>query len=954
MSQGAPLDKTQGSAGLISRDREMAVLLKAIDMALVQKGGMVFIRGEAGIGKSRLVNEVSSIARKKGFHILRASCMEYRRAPYQPFREMLVELFGVDLKQGHPENMARIHDKFSREIPALGEEKDILMDFFYPQDEPVGGYIIQVSELYRSIKYLRRKGYRVIYIGDQSRLASRMIHEDGIEVVGMGSGPKDRLDPRRLQRIAKYIQDCLRSFNHSAIILGDMDTLISANGEERVSDLMGICSSISRENGGLVAFVLVPNISGIGQGSRTLSDFFDAEEGSRSDDAGVQKDQRPSISIIEVLSKLFREMGKTAPQLTIVEDLHWGDKATFNLLQYLARNIVDQGHLMIGTFRDENLLEEEGNNPSHLAEALKRFTREHLFEELCLKRMDRKATLSMLLELTGERPGEDFLDEVMLQTDGNPLFVTELLKVRSDSSGPHPPMMEVTPRSAISLVERRLASLEAEDRRVLEMASILDKQASIEILGRALDLELDVLLDIMDRLISLRFFKEGDDHINFEHSKVRESIYDLIGERERDAMHLSCARVLEDQIPRDSPLFASVLSYHYIRGGEPMRALEYLMKIAEGPNVAMSREELLENMSTALKTLDLKGREDITVEFRVRALMRIGDIEESLEMLSEAIITYQEALNYSEAMDLDAHIVTCNRRLGDLTLKFYKWDLSIDHYMKALHLAQKGEDSLERSMCFMGLGRMYYLKGDYKRAIECHLLHIENPMRSIGRQHLDGIMNLGSIYLEMGDFNQALVYFRLGIRTAEENDVQEAMPIAYMNMAKVLVKLDEYAEAENFAEMSLSLARDMNLPQLRNRISVNYAELMLEIGNVKEATAVLNPEGGEWKFDDGLIEAIYHRVSGSLYSKIRDPDRATESMMRSVEIAESLQVRYELARSLFEFGLLRFQALDMAGAIESVTRANQIFKEVRSLYYHNRTSSKLREMKFINEGMKNI
>lgn len=954
MTDNTPAVYPSESSSLVDRENEMAVLIKAMNLTSENKGGMVLIRGEAGIGKSRLVDEISNIARERGYKILRSSCMEYRRAPYQPFREMLVELFGVDLNLGHSENMARIQSMITKELPSIADQKEMLVDFFYPQNEPLGDYIISVVDLYKTLKFLRRKGYRLIYIGDPVRLASRMVPDEGLEIVGLGDGPKDKLDPRRIQRVARFIQDNLRSYIHSAIIVGDMDTLVSANSEERVRELMEICGSMGREYSGLVGYVLTTNISGIGHGHRTLSDYLLSDEEVSADTSDSSKEQRPSASIIEVLSKLFREMAKAAPRLTIVEDLHWGDKATFNLLQYLARNINDQRHLIIGTFRDENLLEEEGNSPSQLAEALKRFTREHLFEELNIRRFDRSATARMLQDMAGEEPSEEFLDEVMLQTDGNPLFVTELLKVRSDSSGARPPTLDVTPRSAISLVERRLASLEPGDRRVLEQAAVLDKQASIEVLRKTLEIEVDDLLDVIDRLISLRFFREGEEVINFEHSKVRESIYDLIDAQEKERMHLSCARVLEDTVPKDSPFYPSVLSYHYIRGGEPLRALEYLMKISESPNRAMSLEELLHSMGAALKVMDQKGRDDSLGEMRVKTLMRIGDLQESLYMLSEAILTYQEALNYSEALDLDGMVVSCHRRLGDLTLRFYKWDMSVDHYMKALHLAQKGDDSLEKALCFMGLGRMYYLKGDYKRAHESILLHIQGPILSMGRQHLDGIMNMGSIYLEMGDFNQALIFFRLGIRRAEENDVQGALPIAYMNIAKVLIRLGEYSEAENFAELSINLVRDMNLPQLRKELIVLYAEMMLEMGNVKDAESALRATDIEWNFDDRLIEAIYHRVWGILHSKLKDPDRAAECMVRSVEIAELLQIKYELARSLFEFGLIRFQALDMNGAIESMVKANTIFKEIHSMHYLNRTSSKLREMKFIKEGMKNF
>jgi hypothetical protein len=67
---------------------------------------------------------------------------------------------------------------------------------------------------------------------------------------------------------------------------------------------------------------------------------------------------------------------------------------------------------------------------------------------------------------------------------------------------------------------------------------------------------------------------------------------------------------------------------------------------------------------------------------------------------------------------------------------------------------------------------------------------------------------------------------------------------------------------------------------------------------------------------------------------------------------EELEVPYYLALTYFNFGLIRFQQMDVDGAVEMLEKANSIFKDIKALFYLNRTASKLREVSFIRDGLR--
>jgi predicted ATPase len=932
----------------IDRDKELSILEKALDMAMKGKGNMVLVRGEAGIGKSRIVSEVAENAGSRGFHTLKGSCLEYRKVPYQPFREMLLEHFRADPTKPYSENLERIGAAIDTELPNLGDNKNLLIEFFYPLDEPLGGYRIPQGDLASAIESLRKKGFRIIYLGDPKRLKEWMVPTEGLENVIFGEGPGS-INPRRLEKLANFINSTFKSFNHSALIMGDLDSILAHHNVSRICKFIQISDSLCAQNGGVMVYVDPSRNQELLKDERLLSEYLSKD---KRPTARMEDDERPSLSIIDLLSRLFKDLSQKRPQLTIVEDLQWGDKPTFNLLQYLARNIQNQRHLIIGTFRDESLTAEGSAGSIPLIEALQRFTREHLYEEIHLGPISEPSVAELVSDLIGAQAPRALVEEVIRESEGNPLFIIELMKLKLDQSGNVNAELDRAPQSAATLVRRRIETLDPIQRKVLEQASVLDKHASLDLLSRTLKTDPEELLDPVDHLISLKFFTEKDEHISFEHSKVRELIYDLIDPNVRTGMHLAAARSLESSLQSDSPDYLGSLSYHYLRGGESRKALEFLLQMTEGHRGLLAAESVLDQMISGAESMEAENGISVAAEFKARVYMRIGDLLESMEDLGESSNYYQRVVNLCEAEGLHHYISQAYRRLGDLMLRFYKWDHTVDYYLRALHLAKRYDDPVEIAQVFRGLGRMYYLKGDYSRAIECYLKYMEVPSHAKGRPYFIGMLGLGDVYKELGDFNQALVYYKLAIRTSEEYDLRSDISLAYIRMARVLLRFGELSDSERMGEWAYSLAKDLNRPHLTREVTIQFADTMMELGILKRADESLREypvEGGS--IGDQLLTACYRRACGTLYSKLRDHERAAQNMDESVSVLESIQVPHQLGRAYLEQGLAKFQAMDIMGAIGVIQKANGIFKSLRSVYYQNRTASKLRELKFINEGM---
>ena len=74
-------------------------------------------------------------------------------------------------------------------------------------------------------------------------------------------------------------------------------------------------------------------------------------------------------------------------------------------------------------------------------------------------------------------------------------------------------------------------------------------------------------------------------------------------------------------------------------------------------------------------------------------------------------------------------------------------------------------------------------------------------------------------------------------------------------------------------------------------------------------------------------------------------------MKAAVSTLEEIDVPFDLGITYYNFGLIRFQQMDVEGALEMLRKASEVFKGIRCMYYLNRTSSKIREVSFIREGL---
>jgi predicted ATPase len=275
--------------------------------------------------------------------------------------------------------------------------------------------------------------------------------------------------------------------------------------------------------------------------------------------------QAAQARLFELVLGLVGRLSEQAPLVLVVEDLHWADRSTRDLLAFLVRNLRRERVLLVVTYRND----EPGQQ--RLGPYLAELDRASRVERIELSRLDQIQTGAQLVGILGAVPAADLVDGVFVRSEGNPFFTEELLAVVRAGS-------DELPATLRDLLRGRVQTLPDHARQVLAVVAVAGRRTSHRLLASVASLN-DRQLDGALRAAvasQLLVTTPGEDGYDVRHALLREVIdADLLpGERAR--LHAALAQALTErpELADGSPAVAAAeLAAHWDAAGEPTRAL---------------------------------------------------------------------------------------------------------------------------------------------------------------------------------------------------------------------------------------------------------------------------------------------------------------------------------------------------------------------------------------------
>jgi predicted ATPase len=334
------------------------------------------------------------------------------------------------------------------------------------------------------------------------------------------------------------------------------------------------------------------------------------------------------------LTRLFIQQSEEQPLLLIVEDIHWSDDVSLELLFTLARQCAGHPILLALTYRND---EEE----AFLLPWLAQLERARLGEEIALTLLGHDDVAGMLSALFAlDRPVRaDFLDAVYTLTEGNPFFIEEAVKALiatgeifyHDGAWDRRPLAEIRiPRTIYDAVRRGVARVSEAARRILTLAAVVGRRFDFALLLALADVPETELIAALKELVAAQLIvEESSERFAFRHALTREAIYAGLLARERVALHRTIGETIERLVPQTVDQRLPELAYHFFEARQWGPALTYGRSAGEQALLLDAPRAAVEQLTRALEAA---GRIGITPDsdlwrLRGQAYETIGDFE---------------------------------------------------------------------------------------------------------------------------------------------------------------------------------------------------------------------------------------------------------------------------------------------------------------------------------------
>jgi DNA-binding CsgD family transcriptional regulator/tetratricopeptide (TPR) repeat protein len=570
----------------------------------------------------------------------------------------------------------------------------------------------------------------------------------------------------------------------------------------------------------------------------------------------------------EVLDALATEVATRTPTLVVLEDLHWADEATLDVLRLLGRRIDGVRALVIATYRDDEL------GPSHPLRVV--------VGELV------RAPGTTTIDLAPLSPGgvaqlaDPYgidADELHRTTGGNPFFVVEALTAQTGQ----------IPGTVRDAVLARVAGVSARGRELLEVLTIVRPGAELP----ELEAIAGAAIEALDECLASGVVIPVGQGVAFRHELERLVIEESLPPHRQPALH---ARALQAMIAAGEASDLARLAHHADAAGDAQAVLRFAPQAAEHASASGAHRE-----SAAQYARALGYAERLAPERRAELLERCAyeymvtdQTDEAIETLRAAIGLHRElgdARAEGRALEQLSNVLWCPGRVAEAR----------DAALQSVALLELGTPGRELAMAYSRLAQLCMDSEDADGAAAwgARALELAETMGETAIA-IHTLNSVGTGALLRGD-ERGKEQLNRSLALATEAGLDDAVSRALTHLAWTAVRQRDYVFAAERLEMALRHASDHGVELRRGYVLGYRALLELDLGRWDDAldTAAIvlrEPRRSRVPRIDALI------VVGCVRARRGDPDVWTplDEALALAERGEELQANAPVAAARAE------------------------------------------------------
>lgn len=333
----------------------------------------------------------------------------------------------------------------------------------------------------------------------------------------------------------------------------------------------------------------------------------------------------------DAVATLLVTASRHRPVVVLLDDLHWADVASLELLEFLVRHAWFERVLVIGTVRDVDVGTDGAEDPG--VARVERLAPKAT--TIALAGLERAEVATLLAQLSGETVSDEVAHDVHRRTGGNPFFVQELASLWRGGTLP-----DTVPPGVEAVVQARVAQLPDEVGDLLATAAVIGREFDHGLLARATDREVGDVAGLLGRASSAQLLEpRGRDRSAFRHDLVRATLLAGLLPDDRRRAHAAVVAALEAVEPGDARAVASERAEHAylaVPHVAPERALSLLLAAADEACGRLASHELVAHLERALELVppDQPDR-------RASVALDLGDALHGAGRLAEARTVFE-------------------------------------------------------------------------------------------------------------------------------------------------------------------------------------------------------------------------------------------------------------------------------------------------------------------------
>ncbi|MCH8800464.1 MAG: AAA family ATPase [Chloroflexi bacterium] len=356
--------------------------------------------------------------------------------------------------------------------------------------------------------------------------------------------------------------------------------------------------------------------------------------------------------LFDSITRFFKNAGRSQPLVLVLDDIHWADEPSLQLLQFLAREIEDSNLMVVGCYRDVEL-----SRQHPLSQTLAQLSRESVYQRHLLRGLDREATSEYIEAAAGTDVSQEVLEAVYTHTEGNPFFTTEVIQLLSDrgelsgESVGGPDGIRI-PEGVREVIGQRLNGLSEECNRELTKCAVLGSEFGVDALVRiSPEINQDQALELMEEALAMRLIEEVPQQLGryrFTHALIQETLAGELSLTRQVRLHATIAQELEQMYGVDAEEHAAELAHHFAMAEAavgPEKLVHYSLVAGERSLAAYAYEEALTFFQQGLSA---KGEQELDAQ-GAALLFGLGQAQLALWVrtkLSEAVGNLDQAFDY--------------------------------------------------------------------------------------------------------------------------------------------------------------------------------------------------------------------------------------------------------------------------------------------------------------------